>query len=69
MFLYFWKVLDDYIQMGLFPQTLLSGETTLQDRYNDLDLENGDVELLDAELKHVHLENGESKDCERNSIG
>ncbi|XP_045184005.2 uncharacterized protein LOC123542289 [Mercenaria mercenaria] len=56
---YLQQVLDDYIKMGLFPQTLLSGETTLKDRLDDLDLENGDVEEL-QELENVHLENGGS---------
>jgi hypothetical protein len=54
--------------MGLFPQTLLSGETNLKNRLEDLDLENdlglendlenGNVEELQEEIKKVHLDNG-----------
>ena len=44
--------------MGLFPQTLLSGETNLKDRLDDLDIENGNIEELQQEIENVHLENG-----------
>jgi hypothetical protein len=56
------QVLEDYIKMGLFPQSLLSGETTLKDKYSDNDLdieENGDVEEL-QQLENVNLQDGTS---------
>lgn len=62
MCLFSFQVLNDYIAMGLFPQSLLSGETTLRDVSPELDVDNGDdgAQELEDKMQDVNIENGDT---------